>query len=757
MAFTPAPTALFNGPSRDDFVVCRQWRLTWWKGLIALFVWLLTAELSRHFRFGGFEMSLVWPPDGIALGLVLVYGLRMLLPLALAVVCWHVYLGSEWQTVLIGVGAFATALSVASLLGQWFARIASGLRPVPQVVIFQTMTTLPAATLLALLGGWQFVLSASGQTGSQSADILLVMFLSELFGALLFSRLTMLVADGLEGNAPIEEAQSEVWQAAWWVSVGAVILFTLLGRNAEFELLGSSPRYLLLVLVAWAAYQGRPLFVHGVTALCGMALLMLAPAPLEGMGLSKWILDQALLVISVSVVAYVVSAAQSHQNHIEESLRQAVNRDGLTGMLSERGLLVELANRKEQTVLLGLDILNLDHFESLGGIEGARDVEANVAKVLVDTVPEVSFWARARDGWFVGLTSTLVSQGDIDQTVRQALEGRRFKLEGRMVRLRVAIGWLQPERSNLEPSEQLSLLALSCQIQADRTQNAPLPGDLSGLIQTRRLQLTRVEALRDALQEKHATRGPGLWLAMQSIQAAHVDQQDLGFEVLLRWRDADGRESSPGEFLPLAERYGLMPQVDRWVISNVCQLLADAGVDPATLGKVSINLSGMSMSDPGLADYILNNIRTSGLPATSFCFEVTESSGIAERSAAIDMLHRLRNVGVKTALDDFGTGLATFDYLKSLPLDYVKIDGSFVRNLHTNRTDQRIVESVCTVARTLGLYTVAEFVETQEQRSLLAAYGVDQVQGYGIAKPIPLSSFLDQLETPKKSQGQIQK
>lgn len=718
-----------------------------------MFVWLLTAELSRHFKFGGLEMSLVWPPDGIALGLVLAYGLRIVLPLALAVVCWHVLLGTEWLTALIGVGAFVAALSVASFLGQVFARIAPGLKPVPQVVAFQAMTTLPAATLLAVLGGWQFVLAASGQSDAQSADILLVMFLSELFGALLFARLTMLVADALESTTPTDAAGTERWQLAWWASVGAVTVLTLLGRQAEFELLGSSPRYLLLVLVAWAAYQGRPLFVHGVTALCGMALLMLAPAPLEGMGLSKWILDQALLVVCVSVVAYVVSAAQSHQHHIEESLRQAANRDDLTGMLSERGLLAELGNKTEHTVLLGIDILNLDYFESLGGIEGARDVEANVAKVLANAVPDVSCWARERDGWFVGLTSTRANQQNIEQALRQALDGRRFKLEGRTVRLRVAIGWLQPDAPNLEPSEQLSLLALACQIQADRTHNAPMPGDLSGLIQARRLQLTRVEALRDALQDNHATRGPGLWLAMQAIKAAKLDQQDLGFEVLLRWRGADGIESSPGEFLPLAERYGLMPQVDRWVISNVCQLLAMSCADPVALGKVSINLSGMSMSDPGLADYILDSIQSSGLPATSFCFEVTESSGIAERSAAIDMLNRLRSVGAKTALDDFGTGLATFDYLKSLPLDYVKIDGSFVRNLHTNRTDQRIVESVCMVARTLGLHTVAEFVETPQQRSLLAAYGVDQVQGYGIAKPIPLAYFLDELGTHSPAQS----
>jgi EAL domain-containing protein (putative c-di-GMP-specific phosphodiesterase class I) len=121
---------------------------------------------------------------------------------------------------------------------------------------------------------------------------------------------------------------------------------------------------------------------------------------------------------------------------------------------------------------------------------------------------------------------------------------------------------------------------------------------------------------------------------------------------------------------------------------------------------------------------------------------VTESTGFAERTAAIDTLQRLRQAGIHTALDDFGTGLATFDYLKSLPLDVVKIDGSFIRHIATSRADQRIVEAVCMVASTLGLRTVAEFVETPDQRALLAAYGVDQVQGYGIARPVPFVGYL---------------
>lgn len=719
--------------------------LTVWKAIAGFAIWLFAAELSRHFRFGGLEMSLVWPPDGIALGLVLAYGVRMVPPLALAVVCFNLQLGSGWLTTLIGTGALSAALVLGCMMGKVFNGVAHRLKPVPREVAFASTVLLPFATTLAMLGSWQFTLLPATNGPPDAVNILLVMFLSELFGALLFTRLTIQLVELAErhtGNPGFPGAPVP-WLLGWWLVYAAILLLVGLGGQPGFELLGASPRYLLLLLVAWAAYQGSALFVQTATAVCGVSLLVLAPAPVAGSDPALWVLDQALLVMCVSAVALVVSAAQAHQRQTENELLLAAHTDSLTGCLSERGLLSALADRQQPDTLLGLDIVNLNHVESLGGIEGARNAELHVANILRKAVPEAFGWARARDGWFVGMIPTGAPCSELEEALRTSLSDHHYKLEGRPLRLRTAIGWLHASSAvGLTPGEQLSLLALACQLQADNAQGAPVPNDLGGLIATRRAQITHLEALREALRYPHAGDGPGLWLAAQPIQSACGKQPDLGVEILLRWRDGPTSNRNPGEFLPLAEQHGLMPQIDRWVIRNVCQLLAQSGVQPDAVGKVSINLSGLSMSDPSLADHILEQVRASGFPPGSFCFEVTESTGFAERTAAIDTLQRLRQAGIHTALDDFGTGLATFDYLKSLPLDVVKIDGSFIRHIATSRADQRIVEAVCMVASTLGLRTVAEFVETPDQRALLAAYGVDQVQGYGIARPVPFVGYL---------------
>ncbi|MGJ4748691.1 EAL domain-containing protein, partial [Leptospira sp. SA-E8] len=165
-----------------------------------------------------------------------------------------------------------------------------------------------------------------------------------------------------------------------------------------------------------------------------------------------------------------------------------------------------------------------------------------------------------------------------------------------------------------------------------------------------------------------------------------------------------------------------------------------AGID-----KVAINLSGSSLSNPQLYDLVRQTLAASGLPPGLICLEITETAGIVQRAPAIALLSRLRSLGLATSLDDFGTGLASFDYLTSLPLDYVKIDGRFIRNVQHDRVSLSVVTAVCSVARVMKLKTIAEFVETSQQRTLLENCGVDYVQGYGIGKPVFLVDYLRSL------------
>ncbi len=706
---------------------------------------MIAAELSRSYSVTGAEMNLVWPPDGIAVGLVLAYGLRMIAAIGAGVMVWHMQRGIALGESLIGAFALMFALLVVCWLRQREPAKPHESNPVTACIRYYFLTLLPATCVLTALGCWQFML-AYATTSHGLARIVWVMGISELFGILLFSRLTELLVLALDRPGRMSPLRAEWWQAWWLASLGGLVLIGGAADHSEISGLGGSVRYAVFPLVAWAAFAGRPLFVHVATALAALALLWLTPTNLPDSERALLILDQAVLVVCLAGLGFFASAAMEHRRAMEANLRELAHVDSLTGMLNGPGLAFRLEAPGAQHLLIGIAVCNMEQIEDLIGIARARQIEEDIANLLRDQFPYATLLSRVRDGFFVVALPSGPPGDESTSRLRQMLGGRRYVLGEQGIRIRVALSAIDTQTGTVGRDEILAALILACRVAGDSEDRGQIDaGDAPEiLMRARQEQLSRAEGLREALrnQAADAANGIGLWLACQPIRAAHDGMRDLGVEVLLRWNKAPGIPTAPSEFLPLAERHGLMPLVDRWVIAQVVQALANRGAIELTLEKISLNLSGSSMSDTRLLEYIADAIRTSGLPASQFCFEITETSSIAERAQAISLLSALRALGAQTSLDDFGTGLATFDYLKSLPLDYLKIDGSFVRDILTSRVDQRIIMATCEVATAMGLKTVAEFVETPSQRTLLAAYGVDYVQGYGIGMPVPLDDYL---------------
>ncbi len=211
-------------------------------------------------------------------------------------------------------------------------------------------------------------------------------------------------------------------------------------------------------------------------------------------------------------------------------------------------------------------------------------------------------------------------------------------------------------------------------------------------------------------------------------------------EVLIRLVNDDGSIARPIDFIPAAERYNLMPLIDRWVIKNsvaAYRLLTDRD-DPLSRNLISINLSGPSLLDESLVDLILYEVGRHGLSPSSFCFEITETAAIQNLTYAIRFMKRLKDEGFTFALDDFGSGFSSFSYLKNLPVDYLKIDGSFVQSIDESLVSYTMVESINSIGHVMGLKTIAEFVKSEAIRKKLVEIGVDYAQGYHIAEPSPL-------------------
>jgi EAL domain-containing protein (putative c-di-GMP-specific phosphodiesterase class I) len=206
-------------------------------------------------------------------------------------------------------------------------------------------------------------------------------------------------------------------------------------------------------------------------------------------------------------------------------------------------------------------------------------------------------------------------------------------------------------------------------------------------------------------------------------------------EMLIRLRDEDGSMVPPGAFIPAAERFGLMPQLDRWVVDTALANFSRLHPSGKPVKLCAINLSGPTFEDNSFADFVLQRLEDYGVSPQRICFEITETAAMSSMSRAVEFMQRLRSAGCKFSLDDFGSGMASFGYLKNLPVNFLKIDGSFIRNIETDPVSYSIVRAVTDIGHQLGLQVVAEWVADERARDLLRGLSVDYAQGFAIHRP----------------------
>ncbi|TVR73021.1 MAG: GGDEF domain-containing response regulator [Spirochaetaceae bacterium] len=223
----------------------------------------------------------------------------------------------------------------------------------------------------------------------------------------------------------------------------------------------------------------------------------------------------------------------------------------------------------------------------------------------------------------------------------------------------------------------------------------------------------------------------------QPIAPTKAESERDHLEILIRMVDTDGGLISPADFIPAAEKYNLMPAVDRWVLTHALDHLAMVN-EQGTFPRYSINLSAASLADESFLDFVERTIRDHSVESNQICLEITETAAIANLSRAIAFMRRLKNLGVSFALDDFGNGFSSFSYLKTLPVDFLKIDGSFVKGVADDPIDRALVTAVNNIGHVMKMKTIAEFVKDAATRRILEEIGVDYLQGYEIAKPSPL-------------------
>jgi diguanylate cyclase (GGDEF)-like protein len=326
--------------------------------------------------------------------------------------------------------------------------------------------------------------------------------------------------------------------------------------------------------------------------------------------------------------------------------------------------------------------------------------------------------------------------------IRLQIGGLRFQSMERMFAVSASVGMLALDETVPAVNDALSGADQACYLAKDNGRNRVQiyhPDDKQ--VQVRHGEMRWVERLQTALDEERFT------LVAQEIRplgarAEHSRQQpQQRFEMLLRMVTPDGELIAPMAFIPAAERYGLMPRVDRWVIARTCRELARLRSGDGPLPTCMVNLSGTSVCDPQLAEYIADCLGQNHLSGSHLGFELTETAAVANLASASQLMTQLRAMGCPIALDDFGSGMSSFSYLRNLPIDYLKIDGAFIRKIGTDPIDFAMVETIHRIGGIMGVHTVAESVENESVLAALALIGVDFVQGFHIGRPMPLEQI----------------
>jgi diguanylate cyclase (GGDEF)-like protein/PAS domain S-box-containing protein len=447
------------------------------------------------------------------------------------------------------------------------------------------------------------------------------------------------------------------------------------------------------------------------------------------------ILSETGEIIGVVVVFHDVTAQRRMQRKIEYQAEH----DSLTGLWSRAAfdlrldeLIVSAMQGEGEHVLIYID---LDQFkvvnDTVGHLAG-DELLKQVATLLEAHTRESDILARLGGDEF----ALLMIGCDLDHAVmvaeqlREQLAEFPFAWDDHHFQIGASFGVVVIDR-NLPDPNALSLADLACYSAKDQGRNRVhvyQPDDQ--LLLERRSEMKWVVRVKEALNEDRFV------LYSQRLQALSRDPASRDYrEVLVRIRDDNNQLVMPGQFIPAAERYDIMHRVDEWVIRKSCDWLS---LPENQIVHLFINLSGASLANRHILELIERRLSQNPKLGKMISLEITETAAIGNLQQALNYMHRLKQHKVTFALDDFGSGLSSFSYLKTMPVDYVKIDGCFVRDLLTDPVDAAMVESICRISSQMGIETIAEFVEDVELIEWLVAVGVDYAQGYGIERPKPL-------------------
>lgn len=449
------------------------------------------------------------------------------------------------------------------------------------------------------------------------------------------------------------------------------------------------------------------------------------------------IFDRNKNIIGIVIVFHDVT----HARQLAQEMSWQASHDALTGLKNRHkfnSLLQELidvvSDTKHHHALLYLDLDQFKIVNDTCGHTAGDELLKQVSTILKSEVRDVDTVARlGGDEFGILLPSCPISQAErIATKLNESIQEFRFIWENKYFPIGVSIGLVPITETLNNISEIMRAADIACYAAKDIGGNRfHIFHNDDAKIVVRQGEMAWVSRINQALEEDRFI------LYFQTIETFTDTPEDKKhFEILLRLLDEEGELIAPMTFIPAAERYNLMPAIDQWVVHHSFDKISTINI--SEIDFFSLNISGQSLGYDDFLGYVVDELESSKLPAEKVCFEITETAAITNFPQAMEFITKLKGKGCRFALDDFGSGLSSFGYLKNLPVDFLKIDGTFVRDMLEDPIDRAMVESINSIGQTMNIKTIAEFVENRAIADDLKAMGVDYGQGYYLFRPKPL-------------------
>jgi diguanylate cyclase (GGDEF)-like protein/PAS domain S-box-containing protein len=509
------------------------------------------------------------------------------------------------------------------------------------------------------------------------------------------------------------------------------------GKSLEeiVSLVDETDRRLLTDPVHQALVSGAPVTLSRRTLLLARAngsehLIELSVSPIR---------NEAREVVGAALLLHDVTELRG----LARQMSYQATHDALTGLVNRR----EFERRLEEAIESGhrgdgqhvLCYLDLDRFKLVNDTSGhlaGDSMLREVAKLLRDAVRDSDTVARLGGDEFGTLLvgCPLEKARQIADDLCRSVGDYRFVWKDRIFNIGVSVGLVEISRESGNLEELLAAADTACYVAKKQgSGRVAVYSARDEALARHSGEIQWLHRLQIALKENR------FHLYHQVIVSAHGDEGGPAMEVLVRLQDEAGNELAPADFMRAAERYRLMGMVDRWVVQTTLAALGRGAIPLQPNRSVGINVSGQTLADVQFLEFVVECLDSTGVTPAQVCFEITESAVVANLDHARRFIGVLHGMGCQFALDNFGSGVGSFSNLKNLPLDYLKIDGSFTRNLARDNVNQAMVTAMIKLARSLNFKIIAEQVEDTAAIDAARKIGVDYLQGFAIGRPLPLS------------------